>query len=411
MLPHLARYAIERVSLPDDTVLDPFCGCGTVQIEALLAGRNSVGVDVNPLAVLLARAKTTFFDAVELTATARRIISAARRRRSDRLTPYRWLKYWFAPLTLSKLFKVRLSISSARTSRRYRELLFACLAVCVRKCSRADPRSPKPFISKRARSKRVGRHFDAFKLFLDEVQRLCDAMQDLKRRAGNVKTSVCTTCSDSRRSATGRSCQTVIDAVVTSPPYLTAQDYYRSSKLELAILGKLRDGDDQRLGAKIVGSGRGTRGVGPRKIGRQAPVQLRRLAARSCVLSSIVQRYLHDMRDVFSNVKNRLKHGGKCCLIVGDSTLSGVRLPVHSWIRRIAEQAGFKLIAHEKDLIRDRRLPPMRMGHKSLIDAEHLLFFELTSQDVATNGVALTTSGHMRARRRRNARCSPASIK
>src|SRR5690606_9082165 len=39
-------------------LLDPFCGSGTVLVEARAAGLRAIGVDLNPLAVLIARAKT-----------------------------------------------------------------------------------------------------------------------------------------------------------------------------------------------------------------------------------------------------------------------------------------------------------------------------------------------------------------
>jgi SAM-dependent methyltransferase len=39
-------------------VLDPFCGSGTVLVEAQALGLGAIGVDLNPLAVLVARAKT-----------------------------------------------------------------------------------------------------------------------------------------------------------------------------------------------------------------------------------------------------------------------------------------------------------------------------------------------------------------
>ena len=67
-------------------------------------------------------------------------------------------------------------------------------------------------------------------------------------------------------------------------------------------------------------------------------------------------------------------------MIVGDSTLRGISLPVHKWMIQIGEAIGFRLLAHEIDFIRDRRLAPKRMGHSSLIDCEHLLFFQHTSQ-------------------------------
>ena len=39
-------------------LVDPFCGSGTVLVEARAAGLRAIGVDLNPLAVLVARAKT-----------------------------------------------------------------------------------------------------------------------------------------------------------------------------------------------------------------------------------------------------------------------------------------------------------------------------------------------------------------
>ncbi len=43
-------------------MLDPMMGSGTVNVECLLAGRNSCGVDIDPFARLLSRVKTTPLD-------------------------------------------------------------------------------------------------------------------------------------------------------------------------------------------------------------------------------------------------------------------------------------------------------------------------------------------------------------
>lgn len=57
MHPLTARRLVEAFSAPGERVLDPFCGSGTVLVEARLAGREGVGVDANPLAVRLSRLK------------------------------------------------------------------------------------------------------------------------------------------------------------------------------------------------------------------------------------------------------------------------------------------------------------------------------------------------------------------
>ncbi len=55
--PKVPRALLERWAGPRTTVLDPFCGAGTTLLEAKLAGRPSVGIDLNPLAIALSMAK------------------------------------------------------------------------------------------------------------------------------------------------------------------------------------------------------------------------------------------------------------------------------------------------------------------------------------------------------------------
>jgi len=55
--PRVPRELIDRWVGPRATVLDPFCGSGTTLVEATLQGRRSIGIDLNPLAVALSRAK------------------------------------------------------------------------------------------------------------------------------------------------------------------------------------------------------------------------------------------------------------------------------------------------------------------------------------------------------------------
>lgn len=57
--PDFARAALAEFTGPDDWVLDPFVGGGTTAVEALAAGRRVAAIDLNALALLITRAKTT----------------------------------------------------------------------------------------------------------------------------------------------------------------------------------------------------------------------------------------------------------------------------------------------------------------------------------------------------------------
>jgi tRNA G10 N-methylase Trm11 len=56
MLPHLAAHAITTYTAPGDLILDPMCGSGTTLAEAVRAGRDAIGVDIEPRYTALARA-------------------------------------------------------------------------------------------------------------------------------------------------------------------------------------------------------------------------------------------------------------------------------------------------------------------------------------------------------------------
>src|SRR6185312_12074858 len=64
------------------TVFDPFVGSGTVMTETMLLGRNFLGADINPLAILICRAKAELVSAEELAIDLRRLLKAVERDQS-----------------------------------------------------------------------------------------------------------------------------------------------------------------------------------------------------------------------------------------------------------------------------------------------------------------------------------------
>lgn len=59
MIPQVAGRLIDMYAKSKTVVLDPFCGSGSVLVEAFIKGYNSYGIDINPLSLLISRVKTT----------------------------------------------------------------------------------------------------------------------------------------------------------------------------------------------------------------------------------------------------------------------------------------------------------------------------------------------------------------
>ena len=64
--PAFVRACIEELTSPGDLVVDPFVGGGTTVVEAMLAGRHSLGSDINALATFVSRVKTTPLSEAEI---------------------------------------------------------------------------------------------------------------------------------------------------------------------------------------------------------------------------------------------------------------------------------------------------------------------------------------------------------
>jgi DNA modification methylase len=56
-VPQIPRNLIARLSLPGETVWDPFGGSGTTALESVLLGRQAISSDLNPLAEVIGKAK------------------------------------------------------------------------------------------------------------------------------------------------------------------------------------------------------------------------------------------------------------------------------------------------------------------------------------------------------------------
>ena len=145
LLVHIPYFflANDLLSKPGDIVLDPFCGSGTVLVEAQLANRRAYGADANPLARLIARVKTTPLDAAATKRTLNDILRRIPKEPSGERPDVVNLEHWFYPSTARQLQCLQEAIMRVRTPA-VRDFLIVCFSVCVRKVSLADPRLSVP---------------------------------------------------------------------------------------------------------------------------------------------------------------------------------------------------------------------------------------------------------------------------
>ena len=74
LIPAIPRSAIREFTKEGDLVFDPFVGSGTTAVEAIYHNRSFVGVEINPLSVLITEIKTSNYSVEVLESVSKRII-------------------------------------------------------------------------------------------------------------------------------------------------------------------------------------------------------------------------------------------------------------------------------------------------------------------------------------------------
>ena len=111
MIPQVAKRLILKFSKPGEYILDPFCGSGTVLIESKINNRNSAGIDINPLALLIAKVKTTPLKPKILKERAKDLIDFIYTNSTKPEIPSFFnIDYWFKPQAKQDLAKIKMGI-------------------------------------------------------------------------------------------------------------------------------------------------------------------------------------------------------------------------------------------------------------------------------------------------------------
>ena len=367
--PHgLAGYFVHGLTRPGDVVLDPMCGSGVTLLEGWLAGRDVVGVDLDPLARRQSAARTTALDhdSVKLAGIAAleraTDLCAGASHPADPLgfvrggmdgATVKFLDYWFLPETQRELAALILAIRAEPEPelRNLLEVVFSSTIVTksggVSRARDLAHTRPHRVADKQPRS--------ALRQFETLLNRAVDAYGAIEK--GDVgRSSV--VAGDSRRLPLH---DASVDLIVTSPPYANALDYMRAHKFSLAWLGepipRLSDLRGHYIGSERQGSGAGGGSALPTSVSTVVD----QLGARDGTKAKVLDRYFRDMTAAIGEMARVLRHGASAIIVVGPSVMRDVLVPTHQCLADIAGTVGLDVVdVAARNLDRDRRMMPAR---------------------------------------------------
>jgi len=364
-----------------------------------------MGIEINPIGRLISKVKTTPLNLDIIREKKENILLDFKNKNfhsipvpnTDRF------HFWYSNKGLQELTRLKNSINNLENDE-YKDFFWLNFSFLTRKISRADPFIPpavilQPYKYKNSIKKRNtietaiknAKNPDVYMLFSNLVNNNSKKITSLNNVAEiQTKEKTAQIVWDDARSMKYGTYENAgklskinskkipknsIDCIITSPPYLTAQKYIRTSLLELMWFEDLIG--EKRL--EIQNNSIGKEDVQLSKIDFHdlGIPNIDKLVRKTQVISKSrageVFQYFYDMKIVFQEMHRILKKGATAAVIIGDNRVTGETIETHSFLGAICLDCGFEMVLELKDPIRTRGMITKRHGNGGLIKEEYVL--------------------------------------
>jgi site-specific DNA-methyltransferase (cytosine-N4-specific) len=289
------------------SVLDPFCGSGTTLLESAMLGNSVAGIDVNPIAVLISRAKLAPItgEYLEILGSLVAQVREWKGQSGSKLNSFHGLDHWFSPGAQLAFGYLRHEIDKFGRESDLWNISAVALSSIVNRFSNQDTET------RYARVERTPDPIAIASAFAAKLDTLSKGLQARGTFAEGVTRQIVLGDIRTDNSIPLGS----VDRVITSPPYANTMDYYLYHKQRMNVLGfDFKAAQGSEIGSRYEFSS------------KKAPKQ----------------KWDEDYKSALENVHAKLKVGGVAIYVIGDSQIAGELVDGGEMTIRIAREVGFE---------------------------------------------------------------------
>lgn len=318
--PEPIRNHILKYSNPGDFILDPFCGSGTVLVESRLSGRNSMGIDLNPVSTLISKVKSSVYtnenlndlkkviDRIEISINKYSIWKKSALS-NKQLQNYKNIEHWFKEEMIEELSAIKYDYLSDTESPIHDLLWMGFLNIIVI-VSKQENDTRYAAIDKPEVKPKFA--LTRFKSVLENYYRTLKTSLDKK-----INNKVISTVYE------GDSTK-ILDTLkkgkfklaITSPPYINTFDYYLYHKHRIFWMDK-----------------------SPQEV-RQSEIGCHhRIDSKSYDVA--FSEYHDDLLKIMTKVNNCLSKGGRFIWLIGDGIVKSKVIKANDLLIDLSEKSGY----------------------------------------------------------------------
>jgi len=361
MIPQVAGKLMDLFGVAAKCLFDPYSGSGTSLVEANIRGINAAGTDLNPLARLIAKAKTATPKVAPL---EKQIAVFNKTALEDKLRKFKErqeiygiarLDFWFKPDVTERLFQIRKFIKNIE-SEEVRLFFQIAFSETVRESS--NTRNAEFKLYRYAEDKLTKFNPDVYGIMALKLKRNFDGYKKYKAIIDNLKNPpLANVYHFNTVDGVPQDCipPESVDIVVTSPPYGdsgTTVAYGQYSRLSAAWL-ELEDPD--KIDGKLMGGKAHKEFVAFPSDTLNAAIK--KINASDEKRAREVTSFYVDLHASILNVATTIKRNGHACYVVGNRKVKGVVLPTDIAVKDFFESCGFEYVNTFTRSIPNKRMP------------------------------------------------------
>ncbi len=352
-IPQIVSRLAQKYTREGDLIIDPFGGCGTTLVESKIMGRQSIGVDINPVAVLITKAKITSINPQKIEENFN-ILKTKLENYSEKtkvqVMEHERIDYWFKPEEKRKLSFIFSEISKLK-DQDVRDFFYCGFSNILKNCSIWLQKSNKPTRDlKKKPSDPIPTFYKQIKMMMRGNTKFYEISKE--KRYLDIPSQVC--CTDARKIPTKNNSA---DLIITSPPYVTSYEYADLHQLTALWFEYTKDLSDFRK--RFIGTSYHNKKslTLNSKLAENIRENLLKTDKKT---AEEVSNYFSEMNQVFLEMKRILKKGGKTCIVIGNTSLKGVGILNAEVFTEQLQNLGFKIAEIIKREIPSKNLPSVR---------------------------------------------------
>jgi site-specific DNA-methyltransferase (cytosine-N4-specific) len=349
MIPQIARKLIHLYGKDAKTLLDPFCGSGTSLVEASLTSniKKTYGFDLNPLAILISKVKTTQIKPKVLEKALEIILNSSG---DSKVPDFKNIDFWFKPQVIKDLTILKKAINKI-IDENVKDFFLVCFSETIRKTS--NTRNGEFKLYRMPKEKLEYYSPNVFEEFEKIAKKYINGMKEYSKIKTKTKTKIDLFSSMKTLPIKDNG----IDLIVTSPPYGDSKTTVAYGQFSRLALQWLDYEDVVSLDNRLLG-GKASDDLKVKINSDTLKIIIKKIAEIDTMRAREVLSFYEDFDKVVVQLNRVMEKNGYVCFVVGNRTVKGINIPTDKIMSEMfMSHEKYKHITTHERAIPNKRMP------------------------------------------------------